>query len=225
MRILVSGATPTVNEMLCGPYSYMLGKFLTPNNGNDLDLLIRSTPWWAIDNGAYSKFVYDKFWNLLIETWIRQQAGMPLFVAVEDVVADGKRTLDLFMDWKIHLEDEIGFIPWNLALVLQNGMEDMDLPWDEFPAVFVGGTTDWKLYGAISLAKEAKRRGKYVHVGRVNTHRRLRWARDVLGADSVDGTNFTRFPRVKLTRALEVLHQDELHKAEHGQYPPLRQPN
>lgn len=47
---------------------------------------------------------------------------------------------------------------------------------------------EWKLGEAAAwLVSEARGRGKWVHMGRVNTRARLRRARDV-GCDSVDGT-------------------------------------
>ena len=50
------------------------------------------------------------------------------------------------------------------------------------------------------MAAEAKRRGKWLHVGRVNSAKRLRYVRDVLAADSCDGSGYSKFGKVR-TRA------------------------
>lgn len=60
--------------------------------------------------------------------------------------------------------------------------------WREIDAVFVGGTTSWKLsQHAEKVCFEARRRGKWVHMGRVNSLRRMQIAAD-FGCQSVDGT-------------------------------------
>jgi hypothetical protein len=52
----------------------------------------------------------------------------------------------------------------------------------------IGGTTSWKLGpAAAALAAQARRRGLWVHMGRVNSLRRLRYAA-AIGCQSVDGT-------------------------------------
>jgi hypothetical protein len=77
---------------------------------------------------------------------------------------------------------------YRAALVAQDGLEQLPVPWDAFDALFVGGTTAWKLSeAAYGLAAEARRRGKCTHLGRVNAWPRLRMAA-VSGYDSADGT-------------------------------------
>ena len=54
--------------------------------------------------------------------------------------------------------------------------------------MFVGGSTEFKLGPvAAALCQEAKARGLWVHVGRVNSRKRLRYSASI-GADSADGT-------------------------------------
>lgn len=68
------------------------------------------------------------------------------------------------------------------------------MPWDDIVALFIGGTTEWKESSEVGhLCVEAKRRGKWVHAGRVNTKRRATRFMDV-GADSMDGSSLSRFP-------------------------------
>jgi hypothetical protein len=49
---------------------------------------------------------------------------------------------------------------------------------------------------------EAKRRGKWVHVGRVNSRERVRWC-VANGADSVDGSGFSYHPDTNIPKGLD----------------------
>jgi hypothetical protein len=131
-----------------------------------------------------------------------------MWVAVPDVVADHRATRRLFSDWTSHWRYEIGRIPFPLAFVLQDGCRPSEVPWDEIAAVFVGGSTGFKLRESESLVRAAKQNRKLVHVGRVNTLRRLRFAHD-LGADTVDGTAFSMFPDTYIERGVKFLRRLE----------------
>lgn len=86
----------------------------------------------------------------------------------------------------------------------QDGSERKPPPWTELDALFIGGSTAWKESShAAALCIEARRRGKWVHVGRVNTVRRLRKFDGI--ADSIDGTKFSRFPATYLPRWCQIL--------------------
>ena len=76
------------------------------------------------------------------------------------------------------------------------------MPWDDFDVLFLGGDTAWKLGPAArQLAAEARQRGKGVHMGRVNSLKRYRYA-DAIGCTSADGT-FLRFgPDIRLPELL-----------------------
>ncbi len=92
-----------------------------------------------------------------------------------------------------------------LAIVLQDGATVETVPWDEVGAVFVGGTTEWKLGSEVrSIVAEANARRIWAHMGRVNSHRRLRYA-DWIGCDSADGTYLVFGPDVNLPRLLRWL--------------------
>ena len=68
--------------------------------------------------------------------------------------------------------------------------------------LFIGGTTEWKLgRHARALVREAKQRGKHVHMGRVNSAKRYRYA-EAIGCDSADGTFLTFGPDANLPRLL-----------------------
>src|SRR5262249_55776038 len=76
-----------------------------------------------------------------------------------------------------------------------------DIPWHVIDAIFIGGTDDFKddLVVTCDIIPEAKRRGKLVHLGRVNTRGRLRLAISA-GCDSVDGSSLSMFPRTWIPR-------------------------
>jgi len=81
--------------------------------------------------------------------------------------------------------------------VLQNGIRGRrDVPWDRISAVFIGGDDEFKEDAVVTLKliPEARRRGKWVHMGRVNGRRRLRLAL-LADVDSVDGSSLARFSR------------------------------
>lgn len=149
--------------------------------------------YFAIDNGAYAGFKPDPFLSLLKREEHRQD--LCRFVAVPDVVGSARRTLEVFDYWQPKLKG------WPLALVAQDGQENLPIDWYRLSAVFIGGSTEWKLGPeAFAAAAEAHRRGKWVHCGRVNSGRRFRlWSG---AADSCDGTFLAFGPDVNLRRLL-----------------------
>lgn len=152
---------------------------------------------FAIDNGAFSKLNTQAFRSLLQRESARKD--LCRFVAVPDVVGSARRTLEVFEHWYTD-RDLIG---WPLALVAQDGQEDLALPWRDIQAVFIGGSTEWKLSRhAAAVIKAAKAIGHWVHIGRVNTPGRFEYF-EALGADSIDGTGIARYSwmREKIFRA------------------------
>jgi len=143
--------------------------------------------WAALDNGAFAGLDVAAFLALLEREKARKDFFK--FVAVPDVPFSARRTLELFERWSVRPE----LSGWNLAFVAQDGQEDLPLPWDDVKAVFVGGSTGWKIGGhAAAIIKAAKALGLWVHVGRVNTPARFEYFED-LGADSIDGTGLSRY--------------------------------
>lgn len=140
---------------------------------------------WAADNGRFSApgDYTDEGYLAWLARWA-MQAPRCLFATAPDVVADAGATLLL----SAPMYAPIRAAGYPVALVAQDGLERLPVPWQEFDALFVGGSTSWKLgEPAHELAAEAKRQGKWLHMGRVNSLRRLRLAR-AMGCDSVDGT-------------------------------------
>ncbi len=127
-----------------------------------------------------------------------------LWVAVPDVVGDADATLEQFRAhhmWFCHLP---------VAFVLQNGAERPGrVPWDApgLAAVFVGGSTAWKLgRPAADLVREARRRGLYAHMGRVSTARRIRYAKSI-GCTSFDSSRYSRWRELLLDDGLAAASQ------------------
>lgn len=157
---------------------------------------------WAADNSAFSGFDEGRFARMLDRI-----AGVPgcLWVAAPDVVEDAGATLRLFDIW----QPRVSARGLPVALVAQDGLEDLAVPWDRLDAVFLGGSTEWKIgEHARRIAGEARARGKLVHCGRVNSRRRIRHAA-AIGCDSVDGSCFSRWPDTKIPRALQWIAEAE----------------
>lgn len=173
-----------------------LGAISTPKQGN----VIPDTPWCA-DNGCFSantKVPFDihRWFDWLTKK--RPRASSCLFATAPDVVGDAVATLKRSRPW-LPMIRQLGF---PAALVAQDGLENLEVPWDEFDCLFIGGTTDWKLSEhAMLLIKEARDRGKWVHMGRVNSYKRYRIAR-LAGCHSVDGTYLAFGPDVNLPKLL-----------------------
>lgn len=150
---------------------------------------------FAIDNGAFAGFNAKAFKALLERE--KPRLGLCRFVSVPDVVCSARRTLELFDYWAPQLPG------WPLALVAQNGQEDLPIPWKRISAIFLGGDDEWKDgKHAAAIVYTAKAMGVWVHAGRVNGL--TRWTRFAqLGVDSVDGTGIARFTemREKIQRA------------------------
>jgi len=140
---------------------------------------------FAIDNGAFSGFNANGFRSLLDREW--DARSLCRFVVAPDVVASAIRTREVFDIWKPKLAG------WPVAYVVQDGQESVSIPWGEVAAIFIGGSTAFKMgpvaRACISAAQCAE---KWVHAGRVNTPGRWEYF-EALGADSIDGSGLSRF--------------------------------
>jgi hypothetical protein len=180
--ILVSGSSRTVRRLLDSGVPN-LGQLVTPGNHNAVMAGVK----WGMDNGAFSGFDPLSFRRRLArDVHARERC---LFAVCPDVVGDARATLALFGQWR----DEVAAAGYPIAFVGQDGAESTDVPWDRLDAWFVGGSTAWKLsLASADLIGEARRRGKWCHVGRVNSLRRLRWCVEA-GANSCDGSSMSMF--------------------------------
>ena len=187
-------ATPANADRLSVYQQYGIGVMMTPMTGNRITW-VQQHPCWAADNGCFShseRFCLDRYLDWLMR--MQPIQGNCLFATAPDVLADPVLTWERSCD----VLPEIRALGYRAALVAQDGIERMTIDWDTFDVLFVGGTTHWKLSeAAFALAGAARRAGKWVHMGRVNSQRRL-LAAHVGGYNSVDGTLLAFGPDVKL---------------------------
>lgn len=140
---------------------------------------------WAADNGRFaSPQDYTDYGYLGWLERMQPYVDRCLFATAPDVVGDALATLSLSLPMLRPIQER----GYPVALVAQDGLTSDYVPWDQIDCLFVGGTTDWKLSEvAYQLVAEANRRGKWAHMGRVNSWRRFRSAA-AAGYDSADGT-------------------------------------
>ena len=204
MRLLISGATRSMERFAADPmYRQHIGHLWTPATGNCLIRQAATGLPWACDNAAFGHQWNTERFQKAILFKVHHCPVRPLFVPVPDVVGDSRATLDLFFIWQPIMK-AAGLMP---ALVLQDGSENQLLPWQLFDTVFVGGSRkytngvwgkgpfiEWKeSKAAADLIREAKRRGKKIHAGRVNGLKRLRHFFD-LHVDTADGSSLSMYP-------------------------------
>lgn len=180
-------------------------RFLLDTNPPDVDRLTKEIPWlvagqlivpsrtrrnwggvFALDNSAFVKFDAEKFRRLQERN--AEHAERCLFATCPDVPGSMRRTLEI---WRHR--DRFAAGGFRLCLVLQNGAEDLDIPWTETPAVFIGGLDPWKESQACrDLIRTAQIFGLHVHCGRVNQIKRFEYMA-ALGVDTCDGSGVSRF--------------------------------
>lgn len=172
----------------------LLGVLVTPDSSRK----VLPGLAWAADNGCFSRGESFDLGRYL--RWLSRPCGeieRCLFAVAPDVVGDAGAT------WArsepvLPLLRELGY---RAALVAQDGFDASAVDWSLVDALFIGGTTAWKRAeaGGYAAIREGKRRGLWVHVGRVNGGPFLRNVAGA-GADSADGTQLTRanmWPRTR----------------------------
>lgn len=187
-------ANPCGSAVIAAMEDAQIGYIDTPAQGNRRPAGVV----WCADNGCFGKgYPGDTQWL----AWLAKNAHAAadcLFATAPDVVGDAVAT----MERSLPFLPQIRALGYPAALVAQDGLEDLEVPWDEFDVLFIGGSTEWKLGAAArALTKEAKTRGKWVHMGRVNSEKRYRYAHEI-GCDSVDGTYLTFGPDINLPKLL-----------------------
>jgi hypothetical protein len=195
MILLVSGGTRTVNRLIQHPN---LGVLITPMAANNPP---PKGVVWACDNSAFSGFDEVPMLEMLKKIKDRPDCS---WVAAPDVVGDHEATLALWPKWlRIILEHG-----QTAAFVAQDGCTVESLPWGRgMSAVFIGGTTRWKLGSeAARIIHEANRRNLWTHVGRVNALRRVFYCQ-TLGVRSIDGTQFSKWSETHIPKTLAFMAQ------------------
>ncbi|MEU6033995.1 hypothetical protein ABZ801_01155 [Actinomadura sp. NPDC047616] len=178
-----------------------IAAILSPAAGNRLpeDCL------FAADNSVYGgSYPGDEPYLRWLER-LAPHADRALWVTAPDVVGDHLAT---FARSRRMLAD-IRAMGFPAAFCAQNGMEwdhSADL-WDSFDVLFLAGTTAWKMSpAAAELVRIALDHGKSVHVGRVNSLSRMRYA-EYLGASTADGTYLTYGPDQLLPTVLDWVRE------------------
>lgn len=177
MKIMLD-LNPQVIADLSVKYDYDFWQLRTPLTAKKLGARLP----YALDNGCFSRF-QEGIWNRLVD---EAHERRPIFVTAPDIVGDAQRTVELFHIYKRNLFE----LP--IALVLQDHIQHVTIPWDEIDAVFVGGSDSFKTCQyAMNACRVAKMLGKWVHVGRVNSPQRVYYWHGI--ADSIDGSGLSRF--------------------------------
>ena len=141
---------------------------------------------WMLDNGAFSDKWSEAAWLDALRRW-QPYTATCIAAVCPDVVANAAATLERFAKYAPVIR-EYGY---SVAFVTQDGLTLDAVPWGQFDVLFVGGSNEHKLHGAWGFIAEAKRRDMWVHVGRVNSAKRIAhfWM-----ADSADGTMLAMEP-------------------------------
>lgn len=178
---------------LCVKQHHNLGYLVTPFSHTKLDEVKNKV--YAIDNGAFAGLDEKKFMKIVNNY---KNNKKEIFIAVPDIVGDHKATLKMFYNWRNILND------YNLGFVAQDGMTKNDIP-KEAQAIFIGGSTEFKLGKiAYEIIQTAKEKGLWVHMGRVNSLKRIKYAYESK-VDSIDGTKYAMFDKVHLKKALDYI--------------------
>lgn len=146
---------------------------------------------WALDNGAWSCHTDGRdFDGTAFREAVRRWGYAADWIAVPDIVGGGLESLALSMRWL----DELTKVGRPLLIPVQDGMEPDHLLGllGSRVGIFVGGTTRWKEQSLPVWGRVAAQAGCWLHVGRVNTARRVQLAIDA-GAHSIDGTTITMY--------------------------------
>ncbi|MFD8117879.1 hypothetical protein [Streptomyces microflavus] len=184
-----------------------IGCMTTPAQGSR----IPEGALYACDNSKFGSDGKGRYWPgaeawfaWLSRTIERYGPDRCLWALAPDQPFDAAGTLTESLPWLARIR-ELG-VP--AAFAAQDGCDQPGLlPWDSFDVIFLAGSTEWKLGAAERLAREAKARGKGVHMGRVNSRSRLGIA-EWFGCDSADGTYLAYGPDKNLPKLLKWL--DEL---------------
>lgn len=194
--LYLSGCIPSKPELQQALVNAGVGALLTPFSQ-------RNCPdgWtWAADNGCFGTQWNEHRWL----SWLKSftNPGDALFATVPDTVGNHQETLVKWSQWN-HTVKNLGY---RTAFVLQDGAQENEVPWSELDALFIGGTTEYKLSDdSRRMVRTAKTLGKWVHMGRVNSRKRIELAHH-WGCDSVDGTFLAFGPDINTPKLIEMMN-------------------
>ena len=147
---------------------------------------------YAIDNGAWTAYQRGEAFDESAFLGVLEQLGCGAdWIVVPDIVCGGLESLRFSEAWLPRLDA----YP-RLLVAVQDGItpEDIAPLLTRRIGLFVGGSTTWKERSVPAWADLALRKDCWLHVGRVNTARRLRICQ-LAGATSVDGSGPSRYSR------------------------------
>ena len=191
MRMYASwtGTYRNLDAMREHGFSLLMSPFTYPANGWKRPTWTDGSPApFALDNGAWSYF--QRGIPFEDETFLRAvevSADFERWIVVPDIVSGGAESLTLSKSWIPRLAGK------RLLIAVQDGMtpeEIAPLITGDVVGIFIGGSTEWKLKTLQMWGKMARALDCLCHVGRVNTHRRIRSCLDA-SVTSCDGTSAT----------------------------------
>ena len=144
---------------------------------------------YALDNGAWRAFQHKLPFDeaAFLETYRKLGPGAD-FCVLPDIVAGGLSSLAYSLSWLPRLRECPNY------LAVQDGMKAADVApvANDVEGIFVGGTSEWKEASLPMWGSVARQKGVRLHVGRVNTARRVHLC-EAVGADSFDGSSVSRY--------------------------------
>ncbi len=146
---------------------------------------------YGLDNGAWGCFQQGRaFDDVAFMRLLKSKGPGADWVVVPDIVAGGLKSLSFSLEWLPICQRHACLC----LLAVQDGMSPKDVVDHLRPGIglFVGGSTEYKLKTLAEWGDVAAFFECYLHVGRVNTQRRIRLCKEA-GADSFDGTSATRY--------------------------------
>ncbi len=148
---------------------------------------------YALDNGAWSAYTQGRpFDEPAFVTALRKMGPGADWTVLPDIVMGGPASLEKSLGWMQRVLDETP----RALLAVQDGMvpEDVRAFLGARVGLFVGGSTAWKESTIGVWSALGREVGCWVHVGRVNTVRRIAIC-TAEGATSFDGTSASRFAK------------------------------
>lgn len=155
------------------------------------DLRTEGFDRYALDNGAWPAFQAGRRLDLQLFCRALDRLGEEAdFVVAPDIVLGGQESLALSRAWLPYVLDRTS----RVLVAVQNGMTPAHLRdvVNDRVGVFVGGDTAWKEASLPEWGGLKRITGCYLHVGRVNSARRIRLCA-LAGSDSFDGSSASRF--------------------------------
>lgn len=197
MIYLTPPTTSVIERIVDNP---QFGAIITPDSDRPALYNLAQFQHWGADNGCFSAtFRFDDTRYMYWLLSLRSFASTCLFATAPDVVGNHEKTWERSKPWL----GAIRVLGFPAAFVAQDGFNGgQGVDWEMIDVLFVGGTTSYKLGDEARKAiRKAQELGKKVHVGRVNSKRRVEIFNS-LKVDSIDGTFLifgpnTNFPKLE----------------------------